>query len=89
MALVLLVYFVHQHGDELVFNAAVPGALCEERRLNVEIRLHLEEVERREAELDRHRNHLEQMIDERTRRLKMAKEAAEVANVAKSSFWPT
>ncbi len=58
----------------------------EERRLNVEIRLHLQEVESREAELDRHRNHLEQMIEERTMQLTVAKEAAEVANVAKSNF---
>ncbi len=59
---------------------------AEERRLNVEIRQHLNEVESREVELDRHRNHLEQMIEERTRQLTEAKEAAEVANVAKSAF---
>ncbi|MBE0621967.1 MAG: response regulator [Burkholderiales bacterium] len=59
---------------------------AEERRLNVEIRQHLQKVESREAELDRHRNHLEHMIEERTAELTVAKEAAEVANVAKSNF---
>jgi PAS domain S-box-containing protein len=37
-------------------------------------------------ELDRHRRHLEQMVDERTRELSLAKEAAEAANIAKSAF---
>ena len=59
---------------------------AEERRLNIEIRQHLSEVEKREKELDHHRNHLEHMIEERTRELIDAKEAAEVANVAKSNF---
>jgi PAS domain S-box-containing protein len=39
-----------------------------------------------EAELQRHRNHLEAMVDERTTALRDAKQAAEAANVAKGSF---
>jgi PAS domain S-box-containing protein len=39
-----------------------------------------------EAELQRHRNHLEVMVDERTTALMDAKQAAEAANVAKGSF---
>lgn len=39
-----------------------------------------------EAELQRHRNHLEAMVDERTSALMDAKQAAEAANVAKGSF---
>jgi PAS domain S-box-containing protein len=39
-----------------------------------------------EAELERHRNHLEAMVDERTAALSDAKRAAEAANVAKSAF---
>ena len=39
-----------------------------------------------EAELQRHRNHLEAMIDERTTALIDAKQAAEAANLAKGSF---
>ena len=38
------------------------------------------------AELDRHRHQLEDLVDARTRELRAAKEAAEVANVAKSAF---
>lgn len=39
-----------------------------------------------QAELQRHRNHLEAMVDERTTALMDAKKAAEAANVAKGSF---
>lgn len=39
-----------------------------------------------QAELQRHRNHLEAMVDERTTALMDAKRAAEAANVAKGSF---
>lgn len=39
-----------------------------------------------EAELERHRNHLEVMVNERTVALMDAKQAAEAANVAKGSF---
>lgn len=39
-----------------------------------------------EAELDRHRNHLEELILERTSELTIAKEQAESANLAKSKF---
>ncbi len=39
-----------------------------------------------EAELARHREHLESLVETRTRELTVAKEAAETANVAKSAF---
>jgi signal transduction histidine kinase len=39
-----------------------------------------------EAELERHRHHLQELVDERTRQLAIAKEAAETANLAKSAF---
>ena len=38
------------------------------------------------AELQRYRQHLERLVEERTRELALAKEAAEAANVAKSTF---
>lgn len=37
-------------------------------------------------ELERHRRHLETLVEARTRELTLAKEAAEVANIAKSAF---
>lgn len=46
----------------------------------------LEAVEIREAELRRHRDHLEDRVRERTRELREAKEAAEKASRAKSRF---
>jgi PAS domain S-box-containing protein len=39
-----------------------------------------------DEELKRYRRHLEQLIDARTHELRLAKEAAETANVAKSAF---
>ncbi|MDK9726332.1 MAG: ATP-binding protein [Sterolibacteriaceae bacterium MAG5] len=39
-----------------------------------------------EVELERHRQHLEELVAARTRELSTAKEAAEAANVAKSAF---
>ena len=41
---------------------------------------------RAEAELKAHRQHLQRMVEERTRDLASAKEAAESANIAKSAF---
>ncbi|MDD5755545.1 MAG: ATP-binding protein, partial [Methylococcales bacterium] len=42
-----------------------------------------------EAELKQHRDHLEKLVEERTLALSIAKEAAEKANVAKSTFIAT
>jgi signal transduction histidine kinase/CheY-like chemotaxis protein len=43
-------------------------------------------LQSREEELERHRDHLEELVLERTRELRLAKERAEVANHAKSDF---
>jgi len=43
-------------------------------------------LEERAAEIERHRFHLEELVDERTQQLRTAKTAAEAANVAKSAF---
>ncbi|TAN70595.1 MAG: DUF3365 domain-containing protein [Methylobacter sp.] len=42
-----------------------------------------------ETELKRHRDHLEQLVEERTAALSIAKDAAEAANIAKSTFIAT
>ena len=44
------------------------------------------ERKRNEAELEQHRHHLEKMVDERTSALLLAKDAADAANRAKSTF---
>jgi len=46
----------------------------------------IDERKRAEAELDTYRHHLEDLVAERTAALSVAKEAAEVANRAKSTF---
>jgi len=43
-------------------------------------------IKEREDELKRHRDHLEELVDERTAELTIAKEQAESANFAKSDF---
>ncbi|MBS0349488.1 MAG: PAS domain S-box protein [Proteobacteria bacterium] len=44
------------------------------------------ELKKHEAELKRHRDHLEEVVKLRTHELSCAKEAAEAANIAKSTF---
>ena len=46
----------------------------------------IKELQQSEAELARHRNHLEALVEARTLDLSIAKEAAETANRAKSTF---
>jgi signal transduction histidine kinase/CheY-like chemotaxis protein len=49
----------------------------------------LEQIELRDAELKRHREQLEQLVEERTHELRDASNAAEAANRAKSQFLAT
>ncbi|WAR46366.1 PAS domain S-box protein [Methylomonas rapida] len=44
------------------------------------------EKKRLARELDEHRHHLEELVEQRTRELQLAKAAAEAANIAKSTF---
>ena len=46
----------------------------------------ISERKQAEAELEQHRDHLEELVMNRTQELALAKEAAETANVAKSAF---
>jgi len=50
------------------------------------VSIDITERKRAEAELDRYRRHLEDLVSSRTAELKLAKEAAEEANRAKSAF---
>ncbi|MBU1776503.1 MAG: PAS domain-containing protein, partial [Gammaproteobacteria bacterium] len=50
------------------------------------IMLDVDERKRNEAELERHRHHLEKLVEDRTQALSIAKETAEAATRAKSQF---
>jgi signal transduction histidine kinase len=58
-------------------------------RDNIELTDHIAERQRMEAELQLHRQHLEELVKERTMALSIAKEAAESASRAKSAFLAT
>ncbi|HAT33532.1 MAG TPA: hybrid sensor histidine kinase/response regulator [Janthinobacterium sp.] len=53
---------------------------------NLMLEKDIEHRARTEMELQLHRDHLEELVDERTRELQAAKERADVANQAKSTF---
>ncbi|MDQ5906778.1 MAG: hypothetical protein QG590_1260, partial [Pseudomonadota bacterium] len=43
-------------------------------------------LKQNELELEQHRHHLQKLVDEQTKELRVAKETAETANIAKSAF---
>ncbi|MCU7946562.1 MAG: hypothetical protein KZQ72_07975 [Candidatus Thiodiazotropha sp. (ex Cardiolucina cf. quadrata)] len=58
----------------------------EMERLNLGLRQEISERSSIQIELERHRYHLEELVEEKTRELSQAKETAESANRAKSQF---
>ncbi|MCU7890727.1 MAG: response regulator [Candidatus Thiodiazotropha sp. (ex Ustalcina ferruginea)] len=58
----------------------------EMERLNLDLRQEISERSSIQTELERHRYHLEELVEEKTRELNQAKETAESANRAKSQF---
>lgn len=52
----------------------------------VAVKADITEKKRLRAELDRHRDHLEDLVSQRTRELEVARQQAEAANQAKSAF---
>jgi len=52
----------------------------------VAVKADITEKKRLRAELDRHRDHLEELVSQRTRELEVARQQAEAANQAKSAF---
>jgi PAS domain S-box-containing protein len=75
-------------GDEIWIRAFAYPVLSEDRRVLevVVVQEDVTEHRRAELELKQHREHLEELVAERTLELSEAKEAAEAANVAKSAF---
>jgi PAS domain S-box-containing protein len=63
---------------ERVADGQITGAISVARDIT--------ERKRNEAELERHRNHLEKLVEDRTHALSIAKETAEAATRAKSRF---
>ncbi|MGE5470841.1 MAG: PAS domain-containing protein [Bacteroidota bacterium] len=63
---------IRQPDGSITHYLAVKQEITEKKRIN--------------EELDRHRHHLEELVEQRTRELAAAKDAAEVANRAKSAF---
>ncbi|MEW8000821.1 MAG: histidine kinase dimerization/phospho-acceptor domain-containing protein [Candidatus Thiodiazotropha endolucinida] len=61
-------------------------ASVEMTRLNQGLRQEISERSSIQHELERHRYHLEELVEEKTRELTLAKETAESANRAKSQF---
>lgn len=68
---------------------AQPGGQDEIGHLVESFNEMLEQIELRDAELKRHRESLEQLVEERTHELRDASHAAETANRAKSQFLAT
>ncbi|MBB5206299.1 hemerythrin-like metal-binding protein/PAS domain S-box-containing protein [Inhella inkyongensis] len=79
---------VASQGGKLLVRTIIYASRNSEGAIN-EVVLMQEDVtaiKRAEQELERHRHHLEAVVAERTADLRVAKEAADAANVAKSAF---
>ena len=84
-------YRVVRHTDQAVRWVHGLGKLDYDDHQNKPVRMHgtIQDITERkglELELEQHRQHLEGLVDERTKELKKAKNEAESANLAKSSF---
>jgi len=73
---------IRRHYQNIIAPIRVDGEIIGIVGLNLDI----SDRKKTEAELDRHRQHLEELVREKTGELVAAKLAAESANIAKSSF---
>ncbi len=76
----------HRDGGRQIVRFAAVRIIVNGRPLISSIWTDITEQTRVAAELDMHRNHLEELVAERTTELAAAKEAAEQASLAKSAF---
>ena len=85
------------HSIEYLNPGDAPVRICEVRKIAsraadgtpqalMVIARDITEKRRTEAELEHYRQHLEELVEQRTTELAVAKEAAEAANIAKSAF---
>ena len=80
--------FIHKDGHLVDTRLAVSHVRTPDGSLDYVVAM-VEDISERkaaEAELHRHRHHLEELVESRTAELAAAKEIAEAANVAKSAF---
>lgn len=77
---------LHKDGHELQIELSLSSLCLNGQWLAVGVARDTSERKRIEIELQNHRQDLERLVEERTRQLAQAKEAAEAANVAKSTF---
>jgi signal transduction histidine kinase/ActR/RegA family two-component response regulator len=73
-------------GSEFPIELSVAGWGTDQGRFFTGIIRDITERKQTEAELEEHRHHLKQLVEDRTLELAKAKEAAETANIAKSTF---
>ena len=83
-----LLYNRSKRGDEYIERAMITPILDHDGRIAnyLAVKENVTEKEQMRLELDAHRNHLEELVEQRTRDLQQAKRAAEAANEAKSTF---
>ena len=77
-----------KNGDLFWENASISPIMNEQDEITGYVAVNEDITERKQAEeeLRRHRDHLEELVAERTAELSIAKETAEIANQAKSAF---
>jgi PAS domain S-box-containing protein len=80
--------FIHKDGHLVYTRLAVSHVRKLDGSLDYVVAMveDISERKKNELELEQHRHHLQKLVDEQTRELRVAKEIAESANVAKSTF---
>lgn len=82
----LITTLTRKEGNSIPVEASIRVAAFEDGMYLVAVARDITERQQAEAELERHRLHLEELVVERTAELAVAKEKAEAANKAKGTF---
>ena len=80
--------FIHKDGHLIYTRLAVSHVRKPDGSLDYVVAMVEDITERKqnELELEQHRHHLQKLVDAQTKELRVAKETAETANIAKSAF---